>query len=495
MPADRRVVGHGAGAPRGEDVDAQPRGELEAGRDPPRGRFGQLFPGLLPCEVTDGAIDELVAWMGNPSRSRAPNPRIPAGFTYLGQFIDHDITFDPTSKLDADIDPFALVNFRTPRLDLDSVYGLGPAVQPYLYDWDSEPGGAKLLIGRSNVDGGGEVADLPRNAQGRALIGDPRNDVTAIVAQLHLLFMRFHNAVVDHLSHAGTVREPDSVFEEAQRLVRWHYQWLVVHEFLPTVVGEATAGDVVCSPEDGSAPTVQLKFFKWRKRPFIPVEFSGAAYRFGHSMVRAEYGIKRIPAGAGHTMAMEHPAPLFPNLAGFKCLREDVVIDWERFFAVEGAGEPPQTGHKIDTAIVRLLFELPDQAAGQGELPRRNLQRGSRLGLPSGQDVASVMHEPLLTEEELELENMPQSRDELKRATPLWYYILCETVRAADPNGRPEPGRYLGPAGGRIVAEVLVGLLKGDGSSYLNSDPPWQPRELGTDGNFTMADLVKIAQA
>jgi hypothetical protein len=277
--------------------------------------------------------------------------------------------------------------------------------------------------------------------------------------------------------------------------VRWHYQWIVVHEFLPAVVGEETAGDVISSPDDGSAPTVELRFFDWREYPFIPVEFSGAAYRFGHSMVRPEYGMKRPAAGAGLTVAMERSVPLFPDLAGFRRLSEDVVIDWERFFTVEGAPLSPQVGLKIDTSIVRPLFELPDEARDKKELPRRNLERGRTLGLPSGQDVACAMHEQSLTDDELELEKLPkQTRDELRAAAPLWYYILCETKRAVDPQGRPQAGRHLGPVGGRIVAEVLAGLLKGDRGSYFHSDAPWQPRELGTDGSFTMADLVKIAQ-
>jgi hypothetical protein len=484
VPAGEEVARHGTVVPPGQDVDAS--------REPPSGRFGQLFPGLLRCKVSEGAIDEIVAWMRDPGRSRAANPRIPAGFTYLGQFIDHDITFDPTSTLNANVDVEALVNFRTPRFDLDSVYGSGPVVQPFLYDWDSEPAGVRLLVGKDQVDGDGKVhkvTDLPRNAQGRALIGDPRNDETAIIAQLHLLFIQLHNVVVDRLWDAGKARRPGDVFETARRLVRWHYQWIVVHEFLPAVVGEEMARAVLPKAKDGSAPRVRRRFFKWRRHPFIPVEFSGAAYRFGHSMVRAEYGMKRARAGAGHTLAIEHPPPLFPDLAGFTWLREDVVIDWEQFFVVGGAGQSPQPSQKIDTALVDPLFELPDEGPRQRSLPRRNLERGRRLGLPSGQDVAAAMHEEPLTEVELELDNLPGSKKELKRAAPLWFYILCETTRAS-----AGKGRHLGPVGGRIVAEVLAGLLKADRSSYMHSDPPWEPRELGTDGTFTMADLIEIAQ-
>jgi Animal haem peroxidase len=454
-----------------------------------------MFPGLLPCEVSKGAIEELVRWMGDPTRGHVSNLRIPAGFTYLGQFIDHDITFDPTSKLDRVVDPEAVVNFRTPRLDLDSLYGSGPVVQPYLYDWskDSKPAGARLLVGHNAADADGTFEDLPRNDQGRALIGDFRNDENVIVSQLHLLFIRFHNAVVERVVD-DKLKTRDEVLDEAQRIVRWHYQWIVVHEFLPLVVGEMMARDVLPPPAKGAKQEVRRKFFRWRDDPFIPVEFSGAAYRFGHSMVRADYGLKRIPASFAVTKVAGRTLRLIPDLGGFDFLPQRLVIDWERFFKLHGAGHPPQPSEQIDTTIVKPLFGLEDQDPGQQELPRRNLQRGRTLGLPSGQDVACVMHEKPLTEDELELGNLPKSWAELKRSAPLWFYILCETCRATDAKGRLKPGTHLGPVGGRIVAEVLASLLEGDRSSYLHRDPPWEPRELETDGDFTMADLVKTAQ-
>src|SRR5437763_10303698 len=113
------------------------------------------------------------------------NPTVTAGYTYLGQFIDHDITFDPVSVLTAANDPDALTDFRTPRLDLDSVYGRGPDDVPFLYD----PDGVHLLIGR-NAEGDD---DLPRNSNGRALLGDPRNDDNLIVSQLTQGFLKYHN--------------------------------------------------------------------------------------------------------------------------------------------------------------------------------------------------------------------------------------------------------------------------------------------------------------
>jgi hypothetical protein len=454
------VAGHGTAVPRGQQVDP--------GRDPPTGRFGRMFPQLPACDVGDDAIEELVELMRERTRPSTDNIRIPAGFTYLGQFIDHDITFDPTSKLDRDNDPQALVNFRTPRFDLDNVYGSGPKAQPFLYDWkESEPPGARLLVGHNAVDA---TDDLPRNQQGRALVGDARNDENLIVAQLHLLFIRFHNAVVDRLR--GEAKECE-IFERAQRIVRWHYQWIVVHEFLPKVAGDATADRAL----------VHREYFKWAHEPFIPVEFSGAAYRFGHSMVRDAYGIRRRREGE----PVQRSVPIFPDLAGFTWLPRHLVIDWERFFELPGVARPPQFGFRIDTALVKALFDLPESGKA---LPRLNLQRGAALGLPSGQDVACAMHERALTEEELLLDGQvsPRAREALLRATPLWYYILCEAATGE------HAGKHLGPVGGRIVAEVLAGLLEGDPCSYLRVKPAWRPEELGTGGDFKMADLVRIAQ-
>jgi hypothetical protein len=467
------VARHGIAAPRGQDVD---RASGLPGR-----RFGWMFDIRRQAEIGTDAIAELVRWMAedDPAVRRADNTEVPAGFTYLGQFIDHDITFDPISKLDRPGDPTTLVNFRTPRFDLDSVYGSGPLDQPFLYDWKrSRPPGKKLLLAHNSPDAaiaGVPLAseDLPRNHEGRALIGDPRNDENVILTQLHLLFIRFHNAVVDHLVREDKVDE-DELFEKAQRIVRWHYQWIVVHEFLPMVVGREMADRVLARREH---------FTGWDE-PFIPLEFSLAAYRFGHSMVRSDYVLQRRARRA---------TPLFPDLAGFRWLPARHVIDWELFFDLPGAGGgAPQSSQLINTTIAGPLWRLPESG---GALPQRTLQRGLDEGLPSGQKVAKAMGEPVLADDlRLDDKVSRSARDALVRETPLWFYILREAERATDGDGRALAGRHLGPVGGRIVAEVLVGLLEGDPTSYLSEKPTWQPEELDTGGKFEMADLVEIAQ-
>jgi Animal haem peroxidase len=442
-----------------------------------------MFPRLHPVKLSNAAIDALV---GSMKDRRGPdNPRIPAGYTYLAQFVDHDITFDPASKLQGDNDPRALANFRTPRFDLDSLYGSGPKDQPFLYDWSPERhAGVKLLVG-ANSGEGTITADLPRNQQGRALIGDARNDENLIVAQLHLLFIRFHNEVVDHIRAAQPALGSDALFEKAQTLVRWHYQWIVVHDLLRRLVGDQMA----------VAARARRDFYRFPGDPFMPIEFSAAAYRFGHSMVRNDYA----PNGR-----LGRPVPIFAvrdnpgeldHLGGFRRLPVRLAIDWTFFYDLNNGSPPspeqPQHSRKIDTALATRLFQLPASVSGKREaLARLNLKRGRALGLPSGAAVARAMHVDPLHEEHLLLDRLSAGvRKELLRAPPLWYYVLCEAESELG-----DDGRHLGPVGGRIVAEVLTGLLQADPSSYLHAEKPWAPTlPSATRGDFTMPDLVRFA--
>ncbi len=283
-----------------------PHGDADLGELTPQsvfydqGRFGRLFPTLPPFAADTTLIRDALAELGaaggpmdpgddlsdpitlitDPAKSvhNPNNPTITAGFTFLGQFLDHDMTFDPTSSLARRQDPESIRNFRIPALDLDSVYGGGPGASPQLYDQTVDGGRTTLLT--EEIPGSAAVSidsatrlDLPRNSQHVAITGDPRNDENLIVSQLHLAVMRFHNRVVaDVTAELGVGYTPQEIFAEAQRVVRWHYQWLILHEFLPKTVGQAMVDDVL---------TGGPKHFKWRNDPFIPVEFSVAAYRFG----------------------------------------------------------------------------------------------------------------------------------------------------------------------------------------------------------------------
>jgi hypothetical protein len=421
------------------------------------GRFGRMFrrlPSMPP--LGDDELEALARTMRGRARD---NPAIPAGYTYLGQFVDHDITFDPQSRLDRENDPDALVDFRTPRFDLDSVYGSGPDDEPFQYVRDTQ--GLEMLI---ESNGFGDD-DLPRNSEGVALIGDPRNDENTIVSQLHLLFLRFHNKIGAQVAADAGVAEADR-FEETRRRVRWTYQRIVVDDYLPRICGTEVVAQV----------WKEARFYKPANRPYMPVEFSAAAFRFGHSQVRGSYRVSDA-AGTHPLFAPGALADPLQDLRGFRRLPPHWTVDWSGFFPVGGSA--PQRGRAIDTRLSPELFDLPD--AG-GSLALRNLQRGQALGLPSGQDVARAIGG---------LEVLDGAALGAPEPTPLWFYVLKESELAAG-------GRHLGPVGAVIVAEVLLGLLRGDGQSFHNRAPDWQAADVvpdaDGDGVVGMGDLVAFVE-
>jgi hypothetical protein len=454
--------------------------------------FRNLPPLLAPSATLEALARQMFEPAPTPGQEDDPtkdNPDIPAGFTYFGQFVDHDLTFDPTSQLQRDNDPNAIQNFRTPAFDLDSVYGSGPDDQPFLYDHD----GIHFLLGRNAAN----EDDLPRNTKGRALLGDPRNDENLIISQLTLGVLKYHNQVVDTPFVAGLPE--DRRFAEARRIVRWHYQWAVIHDFLTRLVGKDVVDDILQSdsfkgPVGPTAdpirfPRVVRKFFHWKNRPFMPVEFAVAAYRFGHSMVRGEYELN----------AKVQNIPIFAkgpeqDLRGFRALPVGHVIDWARFFNFRGSTLETQPSRRIDTKLAFGLSILPgDVAKGIHDLAERDLKRGRALGLPAGQDVARAMgipEERILHEKDLA--DLPRDLQKLfGEQTPMFFYILREAELFSK-------GRRLGPVAGRIVAEVFIGLLQGDPFSYLRVQPSWRPKagEFGAprDGEFTLPDLLRFAR-
>ena len=425
-------------------------------------KYGRMFPGLPAPSASEDALIALGrsgAVMDDASApdggSSADNQRIPAGWTFFGQFIAHDITAD-RSLLQHHANVDELRNFRTPRPDLESVYAAGPSGTPYLYNLNDPD---KFLLGLNDA---GRENDLPRNSQGRALIGDPRDDVHSIIAQLHLAFLRFHNRVVDWVRDQGV--PGTEVFSEAQRLVRWHYQWIVVHEFLPLTVGQSLVDDIL-----GNGP----RHYRWEDRPFIPIEFSDAAYRYGHSQIRAIYQLNAEAQGR-----------VFPECAGARPIPQERVIDWRYFFPLDDM-QLPQPTRLIDARLVHPLIDLPESVVGQTEIPEhhslavRDLLRGYALDLPSGEAVAKAMGVPPLTEDERGLKELNWQGE-----TSLWYYVLKESEARAS-------GERLGDVGGRIVAEVLIGLIDADPRSYRSVDPAWRPTLPALQaGTFSMADLL-----
>jgi hypothetical protein len=449
------------------------------------GRFGRMFRRLPPAPpLTDDQLRALADSMREaeegggtggwgPVPQGADNPMIPAGYTYLGQFIDHDITFDPISSLDQANDPDALHDFRTPRFDLDSVYGSGPADEPFQYENTNPP--LKLLVGR-NPHGD---EDLPRNNDGIALIGDPRNDENTIVGQLQLLWIKLHNKLADGVASEGTLA-PDLQFAEAQRRTRWVYQRMIVDDFLPRTCGQGLMAQLWKTPKNGP-PDIDLRYYRPRTKPYMPVEFSVAAYRFGHSQVRGIYNLSSLVTDRPIFI----PGPLpneFADLRGFRPLPQQWTVEWPLFFQVDGSS--PQLSRRIDAKLAAGLFNLPDEQGDLMSLAFRNLKRGQALGLPSGQDVARAVRAPQV------LSGADMGAPE---PTPLWFYVLKEAELLGD------GGQRLGPTGGRIVAEVLLGMLRGDAQSFYSQQPEWTATELipdaDGDGKTGMGDIVKFLTA
>lgn len=453
------------------------------------GPFGRLFrklPPWTPPGADDAAKQDAVRAIasrmvepdGPPDDPAGDNDAIPVGYTYFGQFVDHDVTFDPVSSLARLNDPDRLVNFRTPRFDLDNVYGEGPDDEPFLYDRRPEQAGG-FLIGRASSP---READLPRNEQETALIGDPRNDENVIVSQLQLSFLLLHNRVLARVkAEEGLVGR--EAFLRAQTLVRWHYQWVVLTDYLPRICGSDTMSKVLPRRADGSGFDVRLSFYGFKEGPFMPVEFSAAAYRFGHSQVRERYALNDVVSVPVFLPPERNPGVL-ADLRGFRRLPGLWSVDWRRFLPIDGASRT-QPSRRIDTRLSRALSSMPAGAGATkgSSLAALNLLRGFRLALPSGQAVARAMGERPLPNDELGLDPAVAGSE-----APLWFYVLKEAELLVQ-------GRHLGPVGGRIVAETLVGLAKADPNGFLSAEPSWTPaRAFGAGGPLDASgDRIDLA--
>ena len=451
--------------------------------------------------------------LGNPALQRVANAmtaggrragRIPAGYTYLGQFVDHDLTFDKTSvMLGERVTPAQLVQARSPSLDLDSLYGAGPQDPVSARFYADE---VHLKTGRTDAIGEDEARqgfDLPRRsgstaaARRRALIPDPRNDENLAVAQTHLAFIHFHNRVVDTLPASVP---PAQRFTQAREIVVKHYQWMLRRDYLLRICARAAVADVFRNGrkafEVGAPPT---------DVPTMPIEFSVAAFRLGHSMVREDYSWnRRFDFGSGTLDLLFEFSGGSGTLGGGRRLPSNWLVDWRRFYDFSEAGRADlvvpaarfNRAMRIDTALVQLLRFLPGFPPTEANLAFRNLVRAKMLRLATGQQLARFLRSqgvPVTTltraqirdganGAELDRLTKPQ-RDALLRDTPLWFYVLREAELG--------PGRLAG-VGARLVAETFHRAIEGSEFSIVR-DPGWRPT-LGPDSRtFRMVDLLLFA--
>ena len=476
--------------------------------------FDFLFPtlqsnpaNLLPQEAaTPARLKELGRAMVDPGAPTGDST-VPAIYTYFGQFVDHDITLESGSFTTAQLVSSALAplplakirddlkNLRTATLELDSLYG-PPAPRAF-------PNLNKMQIGRVTSlqgtetpslrpPGKGDDNDLPREPRSpdfahdrAARIGDPRNDENLIVAQLHLAFLKAHNRLVDQ----------GRTFAQARRLLRQHYQRIVIQDFLKRVADPAVVDSILANGN---------RFYDALAEPFfLPLEFTVAAYRFGHSMIRDDYDFNlnfnhsgdpgTFPADLGLLFTF---TALSGQLGEFDTLPDNWIIEWERFVDT-GAGAANRA-RRFDTKLSTGLFHL-QSPQGQEETPAdaanlaiRNLLRGYGLRMPTGQAVAHHLGLTPLTAAQLKAAaasttqaGVLQSTGFLTR-TPLWYYLLAEA--------KHHGGQRLGPVGSTIVAEVLIGLVRRSDDSILRT-PGWTPTlPAATPGRFELADLLRFAK-
>jgi hypothetical protein len=392
-----------------------------------------------------------------------------AGYTYFGQFVGHDLTHDTTPLAGPYLDPLKTRNHHTPYLDLEQIYAGGPAHSPQLFE--GQPGAETFKLGRTA--GRGYLRDLAVE-KGELIVADARNTDNLIVRQLHTVFLKFHNEAVKQLtSEPSTITgfdraNSETVFAQAQRLVRWHYQWIACHDYLPRILHSNFWRSRSSPVGEGSFPQNSFS---------IPLEFSHAAYRFGHSMVRNAYGLncrkKRVELPELMKLGRE-PSP-YPD---------DYLIEWGRFFDGLPASGPVAASSFIDTSMIGPLHSLSphivqlcSRSEPKGEplsLPTRTLLRGARAKLPSGQEVAIsllkeklIRPEELLTADQITSDTSDESGTRLREVglelnTPLFYYLLKEADILSG-------GRTLGPIGSVIVARVIRGAVESDPDGYISA--------------------------
>lgn len=527
---------HGTRVPRPEAAPVQSFGYLFLNA-PEIAEDADIGPKF---EALAGAMAEARPLEDQPDAVLAPI------FTYLGQFIDHDITLNTDSDNEASIigDPNELLrqprglivanvaNGRDGTLALDSLYGGAPnqtaagrRLQQALRDGPRMRLGPVAPVGVAPDLPQDRRADLPRigsllsdgviaaqdlppelrpaNPQdpknARAFVGDGRNDENLIIAQLQVAFLRFHNAVVDRIL-AESVQRPndEEVFRLARQQVIWTYQWLVVNEFLPAICPPAVVDAAI---RDG-APVYQALANRFQQHGIdgvapMPLEFSVAAFRYGHTMVRDAYDYNLTFGRSDFDVDDANPPASLRQLFeftgkgamggfGLQILPQNWIIEWRRFVSDRPLFRD-RLARAIDTNLAPNLFDLVNEDQGVfRNLALRNLRRGYNMNIASGQAVLAELkrlRRPLpRVIQRGELTRGPTGRAlrdaGLADETPLWFYVLKEAEET-------QRGARLGAVGGTLVAETLLGLIMNDGDSY------WRRPGSGPDGRWHPRDGVQ----
>jgi len=434
--------------------------------------FESLFPGLPPHRPPDELLEHLGEPDGPMSERKSlwsdnsyDSPSLEAGYTFFAQFLIHDLTYELVRRMGTDRTPHTTQSSPS-SLRLNTLYGPGPEISPHLYAfYDQDYFSGRLLDSPTGTE-----QDLPRNRQGRALIADPRNAENVVLAQFHLGMIRFHNAMVNLVSgHHGP-----ALFNNAQREVRWHYQWAVVHDFLPKIVG----ADIVEAALERDLDTADAPHG-------LPLEVAQGVFRYVYSQVRLQYTINDeaevnlIPANGTSDTLLRHRSQSIPSR---------LAVDWSRFFKL--SGDAPQSSKLIDTKITPAYLNLPlidDPRPARRSVAVRFFLQGKRAGLPSGEAVARALGE------KASLPSTSALRKLGLQETPLLYYVLAEAEHQYQSTDQDR----LGPVAGRLLADTIIRLLRQDPQSYLNAHPEFSPASAFTDENgaFGVGQLVTGGQS
>ncbi len=512
---------------------------LETARAPAsQSKYCYLFPDLVADDsvgcfagtTPEQTFARLEAFEESSRRALTRMPvlpmRLPPVYTYFGQFVNHDISapvgdvvsrparpmavavigtndppgFDRARRAKASI---ILANFRNEQpnpLSLDSLYGDGPGSTDAEIAALYEPDGKRFRLGQTRRDGDKVFSDMKRNParvvhatgardlvrkDGKPLIADRRNDENLIISQLHLALLLFHNKAVAALE--GDFPDPAKCFDKARELVTLHYHWLILHDYLPNLL----------SPTVLQTPLADRPQ-RLPGRRMVPLEFTTAAFRFGHSMIGSAYDFNQN-FGRGRRLA---PLATLAQLFDFTTHRnmgqavaetlqlpDHWVIDWDRMSrpAPLNGAAPAHGAERIDlTFAPGMLNSMGSSASAvHGSILFRNLVRGFHRRIPFGQALARACGGDPLDEAAVRA-MLPGGSDAnpafrglreiaedmgFLRETPAWLYFLAEARHH-------EQGERVGPTASAIIADTMVGLMRFMEGSVLNHDGGrWHPAQ------------------
>lgn len=436
--------------------------------------YTRWFPRAVvqPIGRVESTVSELMSGAGQGSGGA-----IPAAYTYFGQLLSHDLSFFSG-------EPSALRNLRSPMLDLDNVYGDDSRTNAYLFGPNGE-----FRVDRT---GSGD-ADLPRMQGGEAVIPDFRDDVTIMLSQMHLAWMRFHNGLLRARQGNFVPCTPGTTaFDELRTAVLSVYQWIVVHDYLRRMIDPTVWSAVELALTDLSC---------WAASPLrlsrigdsrIPVELVFGVLRFGHAMVRDSYRLNgTLPEISLFPAYGDEPADLGTrsDLFGFRKIPDGWEVDWSLF---DGStqGQFAQRARPIGLSIVASLGRVPEHLApdlrdpspdakrGRLRLAFATLTRSLQLGLPAARTVIQALSDRghSVNQPAKEVGDMP-----------LWVFVLHEAQQAG--------GDHLGPVGSILLAEGILGVLANDSRSFFIGDPQWTPAKVGMPANATLGDVLRLSSS